>query len=130
MIDHAGRFADSQRVSTAAKQLRRQLGDDADHPAYILTDPRFRYRMTKAEGAGSREGLTKRQPRDLAKCRCSQLTLSPTAHVYLSFWCRLDNRYLHPSWAVAKKRCGTRGRWVWIQLARGNSRQPTCDSPV
>ena len=45
-------FADSRRVRTAAKQLRRQLSDDADHPAYILTKPRFRYRMKKGEGPG------------------------------------------------------------------------------
>ena len=28
-------FGESQRVRTVAKQLRHQLGDDADHPAYI-----------------------------------------------------------------------------------------------
>ena len=32
-------FGDLQRVRTVAKQLRRQLGDDADHPTYILTEP-------------------------------------------------------------------------------------------
>ena len=36
-------------VAHAAKQLRRKLGDDTDHPTYILTEPRFDYRMAKEE---------------------------------------------------------------------------------
>ena len=42
---------DSRRVRTAAKQLRRKLGDDANNPTYILNEPRVGYRMPK----GSRE---------------------------------------------------------------------------
>ena len=40
---------DSRRVRTAAKQLRRKLGDDANNPAYIFTEPRVGYRMPKGE---------------------------------------------------------------------------------
>ena len=45
-------FADSQRVRTAAKQLRLRLGEDAGHPAYTLNEPRFGYRMEKGEKPG------------------------------------------------------------------------------
>ena len=38
---------DSRRVRTAAKQLRRKLGDDANNPTYILNEPRVGYRMEK-----------------------------------------------------------------------------------
>ena len=41
---------DSRRVRTAAKQLRRKLGDDANNPTYILNEPRIGYRMPKGEG--------------------------------------------------------------------------------
>ena len=41
---------DSRRVRTAAKQLRRKLGDDANNPTYILNEPRVGYRMAKGEG--------------------------------------------------------------------------------
>ena len=44
---------DSRRVRTAAKQLRRKLGDDANNPTYILNEPRVGYRMPKAEGQTS-----------------------------------------------------------------------------
>ena len=40
---------DSRRVRTAAKQLRRKLGDDANNPTYILNEPRVGYRMAKGE---------------------------------------------------------------------------------
>ena len=43
---------DSRRVRTAAKQLRRKLGDDANNPTYILNEPRVGYRMEKGEEAG------------------------------------------------------------------------------
>ena len=43
------RSGDSRRVRTAAKQLRRKLGDDANNPTYILTEPRVGYRMAKGE---------------------------------------------------------------------------------
>ena len=34
---------------TAAKQLRRKLGDAANNPTYILNEPRVGYRMEKGE---------------------------------------------------------------------------------
>ena len=43
------RSGDSRRVRTAAKQLRRKLGDDATNPTYILNEPRVGYRMEKGE---------------------------------------------------------------------------------
>ena len=43
------RSGDSRRVRTAAKQLRRKLGDDANNPTYILNEPRVGYRMAKGE---------------------------------------------------------------------------------
>ena len=45
------RSGDSRRVRTAAKQLRRKLGDDANNPTYILNEPSVGYRMEKGEGA-------------------------------------------------------------------------------
>ena len=46
---------DPRRVRTAAKQLRRKLGDDANNPTYILNEPRVGYRMEKGEGGGQEE---------------------------------------------------------------------------
>ena len=46
---------DSRRVRTAAKQLRRKLGDDANNPTYILNEPRVGYRMEKGEAGGQEE---------------------------------------------------------------------------
>ena len=43
------RSGDSRRVRTAAKQLRRKLGDDANNPTYILNEARVGYRMEKGE---------------------------------------------------------------------------------
>ena len=43
------RSGDSRRVRTAAKQLRRKLGDDANNPTFILNEPRVGYRMAKGE---------------------------------------------------------------------------------
>ena len=37
-------------VRNVVKRLRRKLGDDADNPAYIFTEPRVGYRMAKGEG--------------------------------------------------------------------------------
>ena len=48
------RSGDSRRVRTAAKQLRRKLGDDANNPTYILNEPRVGYRMEKGETAEDR----------------------------------------------------------------------------
>ena len=36
-------------VSTAVKRLRRKLGEDVQHPEYVLTEPRVGYRMAKPE---------------------------------------------------------------------------------
>ena len=46
---------DSRRVRTAAKQLRRKLGDDANNPTYILNEPRVGYRMEKGEREGEKK---------------------------------------------------------------------------
>ena len=46
------RSGDSRRVRTAAKQLRRKLGDDANNPTYILNEPRVGYRMPRGETQG------------------------------------------------------------------------------
>ena len=43
---------DSRRVRTAAKQLRRKLGDDANNPTYILNEPSVGYRMAKSDATG------------------------------------------------------------------------------
>ncbi len=44
------RSGDLRRVRTAAKQLRRKLGDNANNPTYILNEPRVGYRMAEGEG--------------------------------------------------------------------------------
>ena len=49
---------DSRRVRTAAKQLRRKLGDDANNPTYILNEPRVGYRMPRGETTGQSQDLT------------------------------------------------------------------------
>ena len=46
------RSGDSRRVRTAAKQLRRKLGDDANNPTYILNEPRVGYRMARGDETG------------------------------------------------------------------------------
>ena len=43
---HPGR---SGAVRTVIKQLRRKLGDNADQPSYIFSEPRVGYRMAKPE---------------------------------------------------------------------------------
>ena len=45
--------ADLRPMRTVISTLRRNMGDDADNPAYIFTEPRVGYRMPK--GAESRE---------------------------------------------------------------------------
>ena len=50
------RSGDSRRVRTAAKQLRRKLGDDANNPTYILNEPRVGYRMAKGDAPGPETG--------------------------------------------------------------------------
>ena len=41
-------------MRTIVSKLRRKLGDDADNPAYIFTEPRIGYRMPKRETKGTR----------------------------------------------------------------------------
>ena len=36
-------------MRTIVRKLRRKLGDDADNPIYIFTEPRVGYRMPKGE---------------------------------------------------------------------------------
>ena len=42
---------DVRPIRTIAGQLRRKLGDDADHPVYIFTEPRVGYLMPKGRKA-------------------------------------------------------------------------------
>ena len=44
-----GHSGHSGPVRTFVKNLRHKLGDDADHTAYIFTEPRVGYRMAKGE---------------------------------------------------------------------------------
>ncbi len=55
MTSYTDCFDDSQRVPTAAKQLRSKLGDDADNPNYILTGLSVGYRMAKGDAPGQEE---------------------------------------------------------------------------
>ena len=43
---------DVRPMRTIVSKLRRKLGDDADNPAYIFTEPRVGYRMPKGETQG------------------------------------------------------------------------------
>ena len=43
---------DVRPMRTIVSKLRRKLGDDADTPTYIFTEPRVGYRMPKGEGQG------------------------------------------------------------------------------
>ena len=40
---------DVRPMRTIVSKLRRKLGDDADKPAYIFTEPRVGYRMPRGE---------------------------------------------------------------------------------
>ena len=46
---------DVRPMRTIVSKLRRKLGDDADNPTYIFTEPRVGYRMPKGEGQGREE---------------------------------------------------------------------------
>ena len=46
---------DVRPMRTIVSKLRRKLGDDADSPTYIFTEPRVGYRMPKGEGQGREE---------------------------------------------------------------------------
>ena len=52
---HAGH---SGPVRTFVRNLRRKLGDDADNPKYILTEPRVGYRMEKGKAPEREESRT------------------------------------------------------------------------
>ena len=41
--------ADVRPMRTATSSLRRKLGDNAEDPKYIFTEPRVGYRMAKGE---------------------------------------------------------------------------------
>ena len=47
---------DPQVVRTHMRRLRRKLGDDADSPRYIFTEPRVGYRMPESYAAGPSSG--------------------------------------------------------------------------
>ena len=47
--------ADVRPMRTVISSLRRKLGDDADNPAYIFTEPRVGYRLAGGEGPGSED---------------------------------------------------------------------------
>ena len=49
---HPGSFG---LVCTVLKNLRSKLGDDADNPTYIFTEPRVGYRMQKSGTQGQEE---------------------------------------------------------------------------
>ena len=40
---------DVRPIRTIVRRLRRKLGDDADNPTYIFTEPRVGYRMPEGE---------------------------------------------------------------------------------
>ena len=44
--------SDVPAMRTIVSSLRRKLGDDADNPTYIFTEPRVGYRVPKGEGQG------------------------------------------------------------------------------
>ncbi|MDE0070662.1 MAG: response regulator transcription factor [Caldilineaceae bacterium] len=43
---------DLRPMRTAISTLRRRLGDDAENPIYIFTEPRVGYRMARADARG------------------------------------------------------------------------------
>ena len=47
---------DVRPMRTIVSKLRRKLGDDADNPIYIFTEPRVGYRMPRGEAPEKKEG--------------------------------------------------------------------------
>ena len=43
-------------VRNVVKRLRHKLGDDADDPRYIITEPRVGYRMPGPDGPDGQDG--------------------------------------------------------------------------
>ena len=46
-------YRDLRPMRTVISTLRRRLGDDADNPTYIFTEPRVGYRMASADSRGT-----------------------------------------------------------------------------
>ena len=46
-------YGDLRPMRTVISTLRRRLGDDADNPIYIFTEPRVGYRMARADSSGN-----------------------------------------------------------------------------
>ena len=46
-------YGDLRPMRTVISTLRRRLGDDADNPIYIFTEPRVGYRMARADSRGT-----------------------------------------------------------------------------
>ena len=65
---------DVRPMRTIVSKLRRKLGDDADNPIYIFTEPRVGYRMPKGEGAGG--GVSD----ELASQSISKCPSNPAVH--------------------------------------------------
>ena len=51
-----GRSGEPGLLRNVVRRLRRKLGDDADNPRYIFTEPRVGYRMPRGETPGQEEG--------------------------------------------------------------------------
>ena len=52
------RTGDPGLVRNVVKRLRRKLGDNADNPAYIFTEPRVGYLMARGETPGAAGRVT------------------------------------------------------------------------
>ena len=50
--------ADVRPMRTAISSLRRKLGNDAENPAYTITELRVGYRMPKGKGQEQEDGLS------------------------------------------------------------------------
>ena len=69
-LEHHGRPG---AVRTFVKNLRRKLGDDADTPTYIFTEPRVGYRMARGRDRVADGSL---ESRSLSEKQCSKLYAS------------------------------------------------------
>ena len=50
--------ADVRPMRSAISSLRRKLGDDANSPKYVFTEPRVGYRMERGEAREKEDGLS------------------------------------------------------------------------
>ena len=64
--------------------LRRNLGDDANNPIYLLTVPRVGYKMAEGGDAGARGGVTELKAGDGATATLL-VFLRPVTPQYLIF---------------------------------------------